>query len=526
MMKRLTLLFVGCMLALTTSIAQERYLDVVFADTMVMSNVKYAENISILTGAPMKVDLHVDIYQPVGDTATNRPVVLMFGTGNFLPAVINGGPFGSKTDSAMVEVCGQFARRGYVAMGVEYRLGWNPVSSDDNVRRSTILQAAYRGIHDCRAAIRWLKKTVAEDGNPYGIDTANIVVGGMGTGGYISSGATFLNDYLEIASLPKFINLDNNQPYVIPQVHGNIYGTDTTFIPIDTMGTMAPFSLGNHTSYSSDFAAGFHLGGALGDSSWVNAGEGPFISVHSPQDFFAPYALGNVIVPTTGEIVIGDAAGGGLIQKRQDALGNSDLFYSRVFSDPISMARNTPLEGLYAFNAKPAPADTACIPGLPASAGTPDSGPWNWYDEATFIATWDFIDPNPPVTGSMANCLSLQGNLNDPAASKTFIDTVMQFLTPRLFAATITLNLEDELVARSLSIYPNPAQGVLNIEMESLGGTIQRVTMMDLTGRVVYAREEMRTSRETIDVSRLTPGLYLVEVRTADGRASKKVIIE
>lgn len=528
-MKRFTLLLLTTVMV-TAASAQVRYLDKVFSGVTTTPEVKYAENINVLTGAPMMIDLNVDIYQPTGDTVTDRPVVLMFGTGNFLPPVINGGPFGTKTDSAMVEMCTEFAKRGFVAMGVQYRQGWNPISSDDNVRRATILQAAYRGIHDCRAAIRYLKKTVAEDGNPHGIDTSKIIVGGMGTGGYIAGGAAFLSDYSEIASLPKFINLDTNQPYVIPQVHGNIDGTDTTYIPIDTLGNVAPFSVGNHTSYSSDFSMAFHMGGALGDSSWINAGEMPFVSIHSPQDVFAPFALGNVIVPTTGEIVIGDAAGGGLIQKRQTALGNNDIFYSQGFSDAITASSNTNLEGLYAFNTGAVPADSQCIPfpGQPATPGNPDAGPWNWYDEATFIATWDFVDPNPPVTGAMANCLERQGTLNDPAASRVFIDTIMQYLTPRIYWATglVATSIEDELLDGSLSIYPNPVKDILTVETSDFSNPLVAVKLMDLTGRVVYTEQGFRTAETTINVSSIASGIYLMEVRSDAGKATRKVVIE
>ena len=530
-MKRLQLFLLACFALTLSANAQVRYLDPVFTDVTVQSNEKYGENIQVLTGAPVKVDLRMDVYTPTGDTETLRPVVLLFHTGNFLPAIINGGPFGSKTDSAVVEMCNQFAQRGYVAMGVGYRLGWNPVSSDDNVRRSTILQAAYRGIHDCRAAIRYLKKSVAEDGNPYGIDTSMIVVGGMGTGGYISLGAAFLSDYSEVATLAKFINLSNSQPYVIPQVHGNIDGTNNTFIPIDTMGTMAPFNIANYPTYSSSFSMAFHLGGALGDSSWVNDGEMPVVSIHAPTDPFAPFALGNVIVPTTGEIVIGNAAGGGLVQKRQNAFGNNDIWEQQGFNDPVTLSSNSDMEGLYAFNPLPAKDDTACypFPGFPATQGLPDAGPWNWYNEATFIATWDIVNPSPPVTGAMQNCSSLQGSDNDPVRSRLFIDTAMQYLAPRIMWATGILpvtNIEDLILGRSLSVFPNPARDMIRIETADLAHPIQQVSIMDLAGRTVSKESNILSDKVTISVSHLPAGIYLLEVAATKGRHTQKIVVE
>jgi hypothetical protein len=51
----------------------------------------------------------------------------------------------------------QFAKRGYVCAIVEYRKGWNPVSPDQLVRTGTILNAAYKGQQDTKAAVRFFR---------------------------------------------------------------------------------------------------------------------------------------------------------------------------------------------------------------------------------------------------------------------------------------------------------------------------------------------------------------------------------
>ena len=52
---------------------------------------------------------------------------------------------------------------------MDNRLGWSPISTDQNVRTSTFLQAVYRGIQDAKAMVRYMRMTEA-NGNPYGID--------------------------------------------------------------------------------------------------------------------------------------------------------------------------------------------------------------------------------------------------------------------------------------------------------------------------------------------------------------------
>ena len=139
-------------------------------------------------GLPGPAPILCDIYTPSGDTETNRPVVILAHTGSFLPAVVNGQATGSKTDSSIVEQCMRWAKKGYVAVAMDNRLGWDPLNTDQNVRTGSLIQAAYRGVHDAKAMVRFLRMTEDQGGNPYGINPNKIVLGGHGTGAYIALG--------------------------------------------------------------------------------------------------------------------------------------------------------------------------------------------------------------------------------------------------------------------------------------------------------------------------------------------------
>ena len=202
------LLFIGI-----TANSQNRYLDDVFTDVNISEIDTFAVNISIepvLFGlAPALLPIECDIYQPVGDTLTNRPVIIVSHTGSFLPPVANGQPTGSVKDSSIVEQCTRWAKKGYVAVAMGNRKGWNPTSTDQDVRTSTLLQAAYRGIQDAKAMVRFLRMTEDALGNPFGIDPTKIVLGGQGTGAYISLGYATLDDADVELNLPKFIDFSN-----------------------------------------------------------------------------------------------------------------------------------------------------------------------------------------------------------------------------------------------------------------------------------------------------------------------------
>src|SRR5678815_394965 len=123
-----------------TQVYGQRYVTEVFSGVSVTQNVMYGWNISVIPsdddtaghtipipGAKVYNDsLRADIYQPVGDTMAARPTVIMLHTGSFIPIFYNEQTTGQRIDSTIVEMCKQFARRGYTAIAIDYRKGWNP----------------------------------------------------------------------------------------------------------------------------------------------------------------------------------------------------------------------------------------------------------------------------------------------------------------------------------------------------------------------------------------------------------------
>lgn len=70
----------------------------------------------------------------------------------------------------------------------------------------------------------------------------------------------------------------------------------------------------------------------------------------------------------------------------------------------------------------------------------------------------------------------------------------------------------------SLSIYPNPATTVLNVEAEGFS----TIEMVNVLGQVVYSANA--TSNMQINVSNLDNGVYFVRLNGANGTATQKFI--
>ena len=427
-----------------------RYVDQVFADVTVTSNVVYGANIGIITQAPAMENLVMDVYEPTGDDHTNRPVVLLLHTGTFLPAIANGQATGDKSDNNIVELCTRLAQKGYVAVSANYRLGWNPLSTDPDVRTSTLAQAFYRGQQDARTAIRYMRMTTAEMGNPYGIGD-QFAVGGDGTGGYISLALSALDKDSEIL-LPKFLDTSESTietfgmpiPYIVQSIFGNLGGSNygSTMMDLDMDGTPeteVPLCVPNHPGYSDAIDMAFNFGGAMLDTSWIEEGEVPIATMQNINDEFAPYSVGVLTEPVNNDPVI-EAMGGELVIARATELGNNDCFagMSTTLFDATygngdgaanaAVAGHADMPGLFPL-ITPAPSATPTICGFEEVNGAP----WQWWDNVTYDAMASAFQGQP---AGVMGCLAL---LSNPDMSEeqglAFVDMQEEFFTPRIVAA-------------------------------------------------------------------------------------------
>ena len=465
------------------AMGQQRYLEEVFTDVDVTSDVKYGENYSILTGMPVLGDLLMDVYEPNGDTVTDRPLIIMAHAGSFLPKGPNQLPLGTKTDSCMVEMCMQFAKRGWVAASIDYRLGWNPTSTDPDVRAETIINAVYRAMQDMKACVRYFK---SESGT-YSIDTTKITVGGSNSGGYMALAYASLNKASELQLL-KFKNSMNGNPYVDQAVTGGFDGEG---------GAMGVNNYSN-PGHSSEVQLALNLGGAIGDTSWQEAGEIPIVSFHGIEDALTPYKTSVVIVAATMQSVV-EVSGSHDLSRYATALGNQEL-YDDLFNDPHTMVAKsrTDHKGLFPF---------------PGAANGFE--PWGWYD------------PNDP------NAVGMGGSAANPAASpakgRAYIDTIMGYFCPRavqvlgLPGSTVGIN-DISSESPEINLYPNPAKNSLTVKSDK---NIQTITITDITGKKVMELNDIRSKEYKIQrTSDIYKGLYLVTVVAGNNTTTQRVVFE
>ncbi|MBL7779981.1 MAG: T9SS type A sorting domain-containing protein [Saprospiraceae bacterium] len=493
--------------------AQNRYLEPVFSQASKTTDI-YGANWTVLPLVAgtntLKQPLQMQVYQPAGDIETERPLIIYLHTGNFFPYPQNGSCGGTLYDSSNVTFATRLAKMGYVVAVADYRLGWNPLASQELVRRFTLINAAYRGVQDVRTCIRYFRKSVAEAGNPWGIDPNKIVVWGQGTGGYLSLATAYLDTFGEIYTTadPNKFKLPVAPGVFIPMVqefyNGDILGVqaapgvvDATYnaitgIPIgDTLYTQ------NHPGYSSEFQLAVNMGGALGDSSWMDAGDVPLISFHVPTDLFASCGTDVLIVPTvTGPQPVVEVSGSCDMQVIADNLGLNTVFNAIPAGfDPIGAVSSSTHIGFYPFT------------------GTPNntSAPWEWTPT-------DFAPAPSPAAGCNTN----------GAAAYAYIDTIIAFFAPRACvalglgcnfgAATHELNEQD----LGLQVAPVPSSDAVTFTTKE--APIRHIYMYDLSGRLVKAHTNIDSNVFLMQRNSLTNGLYIAELRFDNGFVKCKIV--
>lgn len=220
-----------------------------FPNVTVTTAIEFGSNTGVSGGNQI---LRMDVYEPTGDVLDARPVVLVAFGGSFIS--------GSRGDVA--SICQAFARLGYVAVAHDYRVGFFFPNEASTTR------AVMRGAHDMRACVRYLRKTVAEDGNPYRIDQDRIIIGGVSAGAISAVHAAYLDQESEIPAV------------LVPEspALGGIEGNSGS------------------PGYSSEVLACYSFSGAIGDTSWVVPGDVPLASIHEVGDGVVPYYTQEVSV--------------------------------------------------------------------------------------------------------------------------------------------------------------------------------------------------------------------------------------
>ena len=80
----------------------------------------------------------------------------------------------------------------------------------------------------------------------------------------------------------------------------------------------------------------------------------------------------------------------------------------------------------------------------------------------------------------------------------------------------------------AISVYPNPSNGIFEFRLNAGGRVAGDLNVIDVTGRIVHTTkvDVMGLYNSTINLSQFAKGLYTIQLKTANGFASKSISVE
>lgn len=240
-----------------------RYRSIVFNNVDTIKAIKFGD---CITPGGSNKELFMDIYQPVGDTVSRRPVIVYAFGGTYVT--------GDRTQLA--ELCHKSAQRGFVAVAIDCRT-YDRLSLPDSLAFADV---ALKAAGDMKAAVRKIREW-SMGNNPYRMHSDFIVVGGVSSGAITAMHAAMVDSVDNIPS--HFRTIINN--------NGGFEGNSS-----------------NNFQYSSSVQAVLNFSGAIARTDWIDVNDPPVFSAHDDGDPTVPFgndfAAVNFNVPIIGQVTL------------------------------------------------------------------------------------------------------------------------------------------------------------------------------------------------------------------------------
>jgi para-nitrobenzyl esterase len=273
----LTALLAGCAVPRPPGDAPLRYRDLVFNNVTKTADVQYG-TAPDLQGNP--VALKFDFYQPTGDTVKRRPAIIW----------VHGGGFSAGDKSGGADWATAFARRGYVAISLGYRLlATGPCGGDQPVPKYCY-DAAEGAQHDAQAAVRFLRRNA------------------------------------------DFLRIDPNRIAMAGESAGAVTSLLVGWRSDD------PGTSGN-PGFPSDIRAAVSVAGGLPINDYIGAGDAPAFFFHGTADPTVPFswATTNIQAMTQNHLIVGlrpyDGEGHGVLGTHRDEIHEQASYFLYFMMD-------------------------------------------------------------------------------------------------------------------------------------------------------------------------------------------------
>lgn len=77
-----------------------------------------------------------------------------------------------------------------------------------------------------------------------------------------------------------------------------------------------------------------------------------------------------------------------------------------------------------------------------------------------------------------------------------------------------------------VNVFPNPSNGLVNIDLSTFENEKSEVKVLDIAGRVVFSRNYADGGLKTIDLTAFQKGNYLISVNSGEKKLSRKIVLQ
>jgi len=475
-----------------------RYTEDQFTTTTVIPNVVYGtapfvDSVSGIEANTTSDDLIMDVYLPDGDTNTLRPAIVFAHGGGFFS--------GNKNHDDMVALCELYAKKGYVTISINYRLGFHVVG---NINMHAI-RAVYRGLQDGKTAVRYLRANAST----YGIDATKIYFTGSSAGAFIALHSIYMDDLSEK-----------------PIEAGEYSYANATFPFLHTAPDLGDFDIGDNLGFKGEPDAVVSLWGAVQNTSLVNVEDDESIFlVHGHDDAVVPFNSG----PPFSIPLLNTVEGSNLIKNRLDNIGltnNETYFVEGLGHEFYGVLNGTFINGSgneywdiivdrmtsFLWNEhKPFVDFSSSETALTVDFTDDSSGALSWL--------WDFGDGNSSTLQNPSHTYANEGDYD----VKLYIENdILSWneITKTVNVETLSLDAFSDL---NFKYHPNPTSKNLNLSFSNYQDNI-KISMHNIAGQLIKQEQFYNQQNVILNLEELTPNMYFVTVETNSQVSQIKII--
>jgi hypothetical protein len=109
----------------------------------------------------------------------------------------------------------------------------------------------------------------------------------------------------------------------------------------------------------------------------------------------------------------------------------------------------------------------------------------------------------------------------------TIMDSIGCTASDNVNISFISVGMEENETAVSVSLQPNPTDGKFEIHIQGVSSKIIHMEVMNLTGQVVYSQslDHSPGKKHAFDLGLLPSGVYMVRIQSAEGIHIRKLIL-